>query len=200
MWGDFVFCCCSQHSKWPILDDSDSEGARVRTASFSSWISLLHFCMAPLTFFLQIRKECKVFGDFFFFWLFAAFKVTDFGRPWQRGCPRSNGRVRILNFAIEFLGGGANFLCKFKKSVACGVILSVLAPFGANLESFFIHSHIYIYAMFAAILLWRFSWELDQPDVYKNFGYKTRTNSREVDLVLCARWYHFAGPEFSKEG
>jgi len=47
---------CSQHSKWPIPADSDSEGARVPTALIGSWISLLHFYMVPLIFFANLKR------------------------------------------------------------------------------------------------------------------------------------------------
>jgi len=64
MWGDFVFFGCSQHSKWPTPADSDSEGARIKTALIGYWISLLHCFMALITIF---AKSVTCFGIFSFF-------------------------------------------------------------------------------------------------------------------------------------
>jgi len=52
-------CNRLQHTKWPIPADSDSEGARVQTASLGSWISLLHFYIAPLTFSANSKRDCN---------------------------------------------------------------------------------------------------------------------------------------------
>ena len=101
------------------------------------------------------------FGIFFFFFrLFTTLEVTDSGRLRWQGCLRSNSRVPILYFAVEFLYGAPKFLRKFKKSVACVVICSVLAPFGATFYSFFmdieyiyIRIYIYIYIYMSLCLL-----------------------------------------------